>query len=199
MNKLHSYLLLGIISFGIMTFSSCSKEDPVPEKDQEEVGKTSLLLQEVEWDGDFSTGHAHAIDGAAIDTIQFDEQGNAPAGFHLHLHTGRSYKMTLIARDYAGREIQQTFLDRADIHQAVILGAPDGVMDYTYGDDQVGVTGYLHIVKSASTFTLQYLMRHLNPGVKAQVTPDDWNNANYQTKLAGATDLDLKFELHPVE
>ncbi len=199
MNKLRNYLLLGMITFGVLTFSSCSKEDPVPEKDQEEVGKTSLLLQEVTWDGDFRTGHPHAIDGAAVDTIEFDEQGNAPVGFHLHLHTGHSYKLTLIARDYAGREIQQTFLNRADIHQAVILGAPNGVLDYTYGDDQVGVTGYLHIVKGASTFTLQYLMRHLNPGVKAGVTADDWNNTNYQSKLAGATDLDLKFELHPVE
>ncbi|MBW8685634.1 hypothetical protein [Chitinophaga rhizophila] len=199
MNKLRKHLLLGMIALGVMTFASCSKEDPVPEKDQEEVGKTILLLQEVDWHGDFRTGHADAIANAPIDTIQFDEKGNAPVGFHLHLHTGHSYKMTLVARDYAGREIQQTFLERADIHQAVILGAPAGAIDYTYGDEQVGVTGYLHIVKSASTFTLQYLMRHLNPGVKAGVTADDWNNADYQQKLAGATDLDLKFELHPVD
>lgn len=199
MNKLSNYLLMGMIALGLATFSSCSKDDPIAEQDQEEVGRTTLLLQEVGWDGDFRSGHPHEVADAPIDTIQFDEKGNAPAGFHLHLHKGSSYKLTLIARDYAGREIQQTFLERADIHQAILLGAPQGALDYTYGDAQVGVTGYLHIVNTASTFTLQYIMRHLNPGVKANVTADDWNNPNYQSKLAGATDLDLQFELHPVE
>jgi hypothetical protein len=199
MNKFSSYLLTAMIGLAVISFPSCSKDEPVAEQDQEEVGKTTILLQEVEWEGDFRTGHAHEVAGAAIDTIEFDEKGNAPVGFHLHVHTGTSYKMTLIARDYAGREIQQTFQDRADIHQAILLGAPAGVLDYTYADNQVGVDGYLHVVSTASTFTLQYIMRHLNPGVKSGVTADDWNNTEYQRDLAGATDLDLKFEIHPVE
>jgi hypothetical protein len=202
MNKLRNYFSFVLIAASAIAFTACSKDDPIPEQDQEEVGRTLILLQEVDWHGDFRTGHSHAIEGAKIDTVSFDEQGLPPVGFHLHLTEGKSYKMSLIAYDFAGRELQQTFLERADIHQAVILGAPDGILDYTYGDAdnaQVGVTGYLHVLEVAPTFTLQYLLRHLNEGVKAGLTADDWNNKNYQSKFAGATDLDLKFEIHPVE
>jgi hypothetical protein len=102
--------------------------------------------------------------------------------------------------------MQQEFLDKHDIHQAFIPGAPVGVLTYVYADRDadnkkvnVGVTGYLTVDEHTDTgFTFRYVLRHLNPGVKAGITAADWNNENFSTRFAGANDLDLKFEFHPV-
>jgi len=125
-------------------------------------------------------------------------------GTHLHLEEGKSYRLQLKATDFAGRETQQTFVQRADIHQAFILGASADVLTYEYADKDaagksvnVGVTGYLTVLKESETFVLRYVMRHLNPGVKANIKASDWNNVNF-AQFTGANDLDLKVEVHLV-
>lgn len=192
-------LAFALLSLGFIACSiSCSKDDPEPEVPQEEIGSAKLTFTEVEWHGD----HADELEDPEIVEVEFDEEGLPPVGAHLHLDVGKTYRLTLSAKDFAGREgAEQEFLEESDIHQIFILGAPEGVLDYEYADPdnkRVGVTGYLHVLEAADSFVFNFILRHLNSGVKANITADDWNNPDY-TKFGGENDLDLKVEVHVVE
>lgn len=191
-------LTLALLSLGFITFlSSCSKDDPEPEIPQEEVSRAKLTFTEVEWHGD----HADDLEDPETIEVEFDKQGLPPVGTHLHLDVSKTYRLSLTTHDFAGRESQQEFVNDADIHQAFILGAPDGVLDYQYADPnnaRVGVTGYLHILKASDSFVFNFILRHLNAGVKSSISADDWNNPNY-AQFGGENDLDLKVEVHLVE
>ena len=190
---------LGLLSLSFIVFTaSCSKDDPTPEIPQEEIGSTTLTFTEVEWD----TDHAHDLEAPEVVTVTFDEDGLPPVGAHLHLDAGKTYRLTLTATDFVGRPgAEQEFLEESDMHQLFFLGAPEGVLDYQYADadnKQVGVTGYLQVLKLSDSFVFNVILRHLNEGVKAGITADDWNNPEY-TKFSGENDLDLKVEVHVVD
>ncbi len=192
-------LFFALLSLGFLAFvSSCSKDDPEPEVPQEEIGSATLTFTEVEWDED----HAHDLDDPEIVEVTFDESGLPPVGAHLHLDAEKTYRLTLRATDFAGREgAEQEFLEESDIHQIFFLGAPEGVLDYQYADadnKRVGVTGYLHVLKPSDSFVFNVVLRHLEKGAKASITADDWNNTEY-TKFPGENDLDLKVEVHVVD
>lgn len=204
MNKLRHYSLAVLVAIIALTFNAC-KKDPKPEVPEEEIGKAELTFLEVEREAHGDHFHYNPIPDAKPETISFDSKGLAPVGAHMHLTAGKTYKLTLKSFDFANREMQQEFLSKHDIHQAFILGAPAGVLTYVYADRDkdnkkvnVGVTGYLTVDKAAEGFTFRYVLRHLNPGVKANITAADWNDLNFASRFAGANDLDLKFELHPV-
>ncbi|WP_342329184.1 hypothetical protein [Pedobacter sp. FW305-3-2-15-E-R2A2] len=204
MNKLRHYSLAVLVAIIALTFNAC-KKDPKPEIPEEEIGKAELTFLEVEREAHNDHFHYNPIADAKPETISFDSKGLAPVGTHMHLTAGKTYKLTLKSFDFANREMQQEFLSKHDIHQAFILGAPAGVLTYAYADRDkdnkkvnVGVTGYLTVDKASEGFTFRYVLRHLNPGVKANITAADWSDVNFASRFAGANDLDLKFELHPV-
>lgn len=202
MKKLNILTILALILFA---FSSCSKNDPVPEIDQEEVGSAKLIFTEVEREAHGDHYHYNDIKDANVESISFSGSNMVPpVGAHLHLQVGKTYRLDLVATDYLGRETQQTFVQRADVHQAFLLGAPENTLTYVYADRDeankrinVGVKGYLTVEKESKTFVFRYIMRHLNTGVKERITAQDWNNSNF-TQFTGANDLDLKAELHLV-
>jgi len=205
MNKLKNYKFALLIGFIALSFTACKKDDPIAEVPAEEVGTAELSFLEVEAELHDDHYHYHDIAGAVPLSFSFDQAGLPPVGTHAHLTAGKTYKVSLKSYDFAKREMQQEFVSKADIHQAFILGAPEGVLDYVYADRDtenkkvnVGVTGYLTVKKASSGFTFRYVMRHLNPGVKSSITAQHWNAADFATKFSGANDLDLKFELHPV-
>lgn len=197
MKKQRNSILLAFMALGAISIASCSKDDPQPEIPQEEVGEAKLTFTEVGW----QDGQPTEIENPDVITVTF-EDGLPPVGTHAHLEAGKTYRLALTAYDFANREVQQEFVADADVHQAFILGAPDGVLDYTYADPndaRVGVTGYLHVLQATpEDFVFNYIMRHLNEGEKANIGADDWNNPGY-TQFGGANDLDLKLELHLVE
>ncbi|KGE16041.1 hypothetical protein [Sphingobacterium deserti] len=195
-----------ILALSILFFAaSCSKDDPTPEVDQEEVGTAKLIFTEVEREAHGDHAHYNDIQNPEVVTVTFSGADMLPpVGEHLHLEVGKSYRLQLVATDFAGRETQQTFVARADIHQAFILGAPANSLSYEYGDIDangqalnVGVTGYLTVNALANTFTMNYVLRHLNAGVKGRITAADWNNASYN-QFTGENDLDLKVSVHLV-
>ena len=194
-------LSFALLSVGLLTFAaSCSKDDPVPEIPQEEVGSATLTFTEVEWNGN----EAQDVDNPEVVSVTFGQDGLPADGSpsHVHLDVGKTYRMTVAATDFAGREgAEQEFLDDAGIHQLFFLGAPEGVLDYQYADPdgkRVGVTGYLHILQPSESFIFNVVLRHLNEGVKSSITDADWNNPDY-TKFSGENDLDLKVEVHVVD
>ena len=203
--KNYQFILFALIA--LVSFQSCSKDDPNPEVDQEEVSGATLTFTEVEREAHDDHYHYNDIINPEIETISFS--GNdllPPVGAHVHLEVGKTYRFNLVVKDFAGRESQQTFIDRDDQHFAFLLNAPVGTLEAAYADKKtdgssvkVGVVGYVTVVKEAPTFTFRYLMRHLNPGVKASInTKTDIFNTDFQ-KFGGANDMDLKFELHLVK
>ncbi len=203
--KSNIFILFILASF--FTFQSCSKDDPTPEVDQEEVGSATLTFTEVEAEKHDDHYHYHDISNPEVESVEFSgEKFLPPVGAHIHLEVGKSYRFNLKVKDFAGRESQQTFIDRADQHFAFLLGAPTGTLSAEYADKtadgkaaNVGVTGYITVLKASNSFTFRYLLRHLNPGVKSTINPKtDIFNADFN-KFGGANDLDLKVELHLVE
>ncbi len=183
----------------VLFLTSCSKDEPILEIDQEELSTATLIFTPVE---------ENIVDGQTqyiIDTdedpqiVKFTGTQLAPEiGAHVDLAVGHTYQMDLKSTDFLGRESQQSFLTRASTHQAFLLGTPSEAVSFTYGDDQVGVKAYIKILKPSNKSTWQYIMRHLNNGVKDKITSLDWNNTNYN-KFTGANDLLLNFEVHLVE
>lgn len=193
-----------ILFISIFAFSSCKKDEPIAETDQEEVGAASIIFTEVEAEAHGDHYHYSEITNPEVEKIDFTgSQMLPPAGAHTHLEVGKSYRFNVIIKDFAGRETQQSFVEKDDHHFAFILGTPEGTAYVTYSDQKadgtkvkVGVQGYITILKESPTFTARYIMRHLNPKVKESIDPKvDWNNNNF-TSFTGANDLDLKFQLH---
>ena len=203
MKKLKFTAILAIL---FIVASSCSKDDPKPELDQEEVGTATLTFTEVERESHGDHFHYNDIQNAEKETVKFSGTNLLPpTGTHLHLEVGKTYRLSLTATDFAGRETQQTFVERADIHQAFLLGAPAESLTYVYADKDadgkrvaVGVTGYITVNKATDkSFVFRYILRHLNAGVKDKITTADWNNTNF-AQFTGENDLDLKVEIHLV-
>lgn len=201
-----SNIIILLILAASFAFQSCSKDDPTPEIDQEEVSAATLTFTEVKAEiHDDHTDYTE-ITNPEVETVEFSGKDFLPpVGAHLHLEVGKSYRFNLKVKDFAGRESQQTFIERADQHFAFILGAPAGSLAAEYSDKaadgksaHVGVSGYITVLKEAPSFTFRYLMRHLNPGVKESInTKTDIFNTDFN-KFGGANDLDLKIEIHLV-
>ncbi|WP_028298144.1 hypothetical protein [Olivibacter sitiensis] len=189
MNKLRNYLVLGLFALGIVGFSACSKDDPEPENPEEEFAKVIFNFIELEDHGD------HFDETTDTVIVEFGEDGNSTRG-HYDLVEGHTYRLKVVAYDFAGREMQQEFVEDADDHQFFFTGAPDGVLDYVYEDDQVGVTGRFTVLEHADEFVMNAVLRHgLN---KSRATAADWNNPDHAS-FGGSTDMDLRFPLHLVE
>ncbi|GGH26939.1 hypothetical protein FAZ19_18550 [Sphingobacterium alkalisoli] len=190
-----------------LLFQACTKDDPTPEIDQEEVRGLTITFTEVE--GEIHGDHYdyHDIDNPETESIEFTGTDLIPpVGAHVHLEVGKSYRFNIKMLDAHGRETQQTFVDRDDIHYAFILGVPTESLYVEYADTKtdgteanVGVQGYFTVLKPTSTFEMNYVMRHLNAGVKANInTSTDWSATDYR-KFTGANDVDIKFDMHFVE
>jgi len=201
-----NYTFITLIFATILLLSSCSKDNPIPEVDQEEVSGASLRLIEVEAEEHGDHYHYHdLIDGDTTIITFSGENFLPPVDTHVHLEVGKAYKFELTIKDFAGRESQQSFIEREDQHFAFLLGVPTESIIAEYADRKldstkvkVGINGYLRIQKASESFTFRYVMRHLNPGVKEQINPlTDIFNEEFN-KFGGANDIDLKFPMHLV-
>ncbi|MDR2285156.1 MAG: hypothetical protein LBE37_18230 [Sphingobacterium sp.] len=200
------YITILFISIFALT-TACKKDEPTPETDQEEVGSASITFTEVAGEAHGDHYHYTEIENPEVEKIDFTgSQMLPPVGAHTHLEVGKSYRFNVTIKDFAGRETQQSFVEKDDNHFAFILNIPEDHVFVTYSDKKndgtkvkVGVQGYITVLKASSTFTTRYIMRHLNPKVKETIDPKkDWNNTNF-TSFTGANDLDLKFDLHFTE
>jgi hypothetical protein len=173
----------------IVSFTSCSKNDPVPEVDQEEYSTVQIILQHGELVNDkFTASEEKTI-------INFTKEG-IPTPKHVHINEGESYRMTINLL-FDGENINQEIIDEADAHQFFFLGAPDGVFDYQYEDANIGLQGILSVLDHTdSAFDFNIILRHgLN---KNHAAAQLWNSKTH-VQAGGADDLNLKVELHVSE
>lgn len=198
-NILHLFTVISLLVFG-----SCSKDNPVPVTDQEELGSAELIFTEVKVEPHDDHFHYNDFEGAEKQSIKFTGKDLLPpVKAHMHLHVGKTYRFELKATDFAGRPAEQTFIDSEEQHFAFWLNAPASSMKVIFADKKadktrvkVGTVGYISVLKETNAFELRYIMRHLNPGVKSKIDlVNDIQNKDF-TKFGGANDLDLKFEMH---
>lgn len=187
MNRL---LPIALVAGVILTFNACKKDNPEPEVEQEEFKSVIFNFIELVDHGD------HFDQTTDTTKIVFGADGNATKS-HYDLHAGATYRLKVVAYDFAGREMQQEFIEEADEHQLFITGAQEGVLDYVYEDAKVGVTGRLSTLKpSNGSMTLTAVLRH---GLdKSKTTTSDWDNANHAA-FGGSADFTLKFPVHVIE
>lgn len=183
--KISVLALFSVIALGI---TSCKKDNPVPENNQEEFDKTVLRFVELEAHGDHYDEHETAL------TVTFDASGK-PDKSHYHIDAGHKYRLYIDL--YSGGElINDEIIDEASAHQFFFTGAPDGVLNYTY-EDNIGLKGIFEVLEESETFDLNVVLRH---GIRKTDPLLPWNSPRSEyTKHGGADDLNVTFKLHPVE
>ncbi len=223
-NKLAVLAVIGFFSFSL---TSCNKEDNDPIR--EGIERAELTLTEVSGDdleahSDHFDGLGSAVEGESV-TIQFDENGIATSGGHLHLEAEAVYKIELKAWDYTGKEVQNDFIANkatADSYKAFLTGGNFILnLDSDHGGaifqpreqqyaDGTAVSGQFETTGILSYFTighdnegptveLTYVLRKLNSGVKGTITRADWNRNDYASAFPGEDVLKLTFEIHAEE
>jgi len=128
MKKQFKSTALALIGLGMLTVTSCKKDndDPII---REGIERSEIILTEVsgtgvEAHGDHFHGLANAVEGEKT-VIKFNEQGTATANGHLHLEADAIYKMELKAWDYEGNEVQNNYIASqavADQYKAFLIG-----------------------------------------------------------------------------
>lgn len=213
-------LLLGVL---VISFSSCKKDDDEV-KVKEGIKASHLVFTEV--NGEAHGDHFHGLtekEGGETFTVKFDESGNSISGGHLHLEADAVYKIELKAWDHTGKEVHDDFISTkavADQYKAFLVGG-DFVLntetsdesgavfqprEQNYGDgtpvtgkyETTGILSYFTVghANEKPTVEMTYVMRKLNPTLKAGVERTDWNDKNYATKFGGENVLQLRFEVH---
>lgn len=186
------------ILFALLSLTSCTKDEPTPEIDQEELGGAKLIFTAVEKQEIDGKVSYLPVEGEEVQEIKFDDKTFLPeAGAHVDLEEGHTYKMDLIAYDFLKREVQQTFLNKPENHQAFLLGADEKILSFEYGDEHnVGISNYITIHEGDKKVQLQYIMCHLTAAAKQTLKASDWNNPDISV---GSVDLKLVFEVHLVK
>lgn len=210
----------------IIGFASCKDDnltELAPEGIQRStLTLTEIVGETVHAHGDHFHGLADGKEGDII-VVSFDEQGEATKNGHLHLEAGAIYKMELQAWDYQGKDVQQDFVTTKSVassYKAFLVGGSfilntdseteDGAIfqprEQMYGDGTVvdgkyeatGIVSYFTVGadNEGATKAVSYVLRKLNPGVKAAIERTDWNRSDYETAFQGENVLALKFEIH---
>lgn len=226
MKKQNKFAVLALVGLTVFSVVSCDKDDdadPIPDGIQRaELILTEVAGESLHPHGDHFHGLGDAVEGEST-VIQFNENGIATANGHLHLEADAVYKIQLKAWDYTGKEVQDDFIatkGEADNYKAFLIGGefilnPDtedesGAIfqprEQAYGDgtavggaaETTGILSYFTIghANEGATKEVTYVLRKLNPGVKASITRSHWNRGDYAEAFPGENVLELNFEIH---
>lgn len=189
MNRLRKISIIALVSIIGLSFTACKKDNPVIENDQEDFDGTTITL---------TAGHFHGTefhaDGDDPIVVTFSATNTNASPSTIDLHEGESYLMEINIFQ-KGKNINADF-DAKD-HQFFFTGAPNGVLDYEYKDENLGLKGLL-IVKSTSVngFDLNVILRHgLN---KQHASAQAWNSITY-AQAGGTDDFNRKFKIFALE
>ena len=171
---MNRYTLFSLISlFLVMSigFSSCKRDDPVLEDDQEEFDSVELLF---------------TLIGNPEQTVKvvFNRFGSPEQEKYKFLKNEK-YKMDIYLF-HDGEDITPEVEDESLEHQFFFFAPASAVTDYSYQDNQLGLKGIIQFGNASSQFNLKILLRHgLN---KKHPSAQLWNSPNY-IEAGGVDDL----------
>lgn len=211
----------------VAAFTACKKDKDDPIK--EGIERAELIFTEVDGHahGDHFHDLADKV-GVTPIVVKFNNKGAAISGGHMHIEAEAVYKIQLKAWDYTGKEVQNDFIASktiADNYKAFIVGGnlilnanttdESGAIfqprETTYGDgtavsgaggiSTTGILSYFTVghANEGATKEVSFILRKVNPGVKANITRNDWNRNDYATTFSGQDVLKLNFEVHAEE
>lgn len=167
---------------GLLTFSSCKKEDPVHEHDQEEYDKIVV---------NFIKLNANGNETNDTTAITLDAHGDATPS-SITLGSDQSYRvmMNLYSHD---ESINAEIIADADEHQFFFFANPStAIATYEYRDGQIGLDGKMTF-QGVGNANLNIILRHGLDKTHADALP--YNNPNYRN-AGGADDLNITFPVH---
>lgn len=176
-NKINKYTVLSIFLLLVISFSSCKRNDPVLEDDQEEYDAVEVVFTQLN-------------DPSKTVKVIFNRNGFTEE-VNYELRKNENYQMEISLFHDEGN-INQEVIDTADEHKFFFFAPDKAVLDYQYLDDELGLKGEISFGDYPERFDLKILLRHGldkgNPAAKA------WNSDNY-VQAGGVDDLLLKIPI----
>lgn len=201
MKKSPSLLTVLFLSLGIF-LSSCEKDDPVPEIDQEVITELTLSFTELN-DAD------EPIPGAGFEVSANDVEGislgSSPSIEVIDsFEAGKKYQLNIFLYNHiAGEDVTEEVAEHGEEHLFYFLGTSlvgeNAFLSYTYGDTDehgqpIGLKGKITVgeVSAGTTGSFRVVLRHgLDKNFLGASTP---NFENMQS-AGGESDLDITFEV----
>ncbi|UCS92917.1 hypothetical protein KZP23_19965 [Echinicola marina] len=181
--------------------TSCSKDDPVPELDQEVITDVTLTFTEVDESG-LSIGSSMDFVASSEGGLSLD--GNLDIETIIGLESGKSYRMEITAYNgIADEDITEEIEEEADEHQFYFLGSAfvgeNSFMEYAYDDtdtngNPIGLNGIVKVDENlvSNSGKIRIVLRHdLDKSFTGADNPH-WEN---YVQAGGESDLDLSFEV----
>ncbi len=177
MNKISIYTALSIFLLLAISISSCKRNDPILEDDQEEYDAVEVLFTQLS-------------DSSKTVKVIFNRNGFTEAS-NYQLFKNEEYRVE-ISLFHDGEIINQEIEDEADEHKFFFFAPKNAVLNYQYFDEDIGLRGEISFGDYPERFDLKILLRHgldkNNPAGKA------WNSSTY-VEAGGVDDLELKIPI----
>jgi hypothetical protein len=194
--------LLTIIIPLTFIISSCEKDDPVPEIDQEVITNVTLKFTEVNELNEPIAGSSFEVEAEDAQGISL---GDSPQiGTISSLQPGKKYLLDIdLYNSIADESITEEIAEDDEEHQFYFLGTSlvgeAAFLSYTYIDldennNPVGLQGYVTVDETipVNNGTFRVILRHdLNKDFSGA------NNPNFETfeQAGGESDLDITFQV----
>ncbi len=194
---------LWIPVFLLMTlfWTSCSKDDPVPEIDQEVITEVTLTFTEID-ESRTEIGTALEYQASAAEGIALG--GNLDIDIISGLQTGKRYLLEITAyNNIADEDITVEIQEAGAEHQFYFLGSAfvgnQSFMGYEYDDqDQngnpIGLKGIVTVDNSleSNTGDFRLVLRHDSDKEFEGANNPHWENF---AQAGGESDLDITFDV----
>ncbi|AGA79260.1 hypothetical protein [Echinicola vietnamensis] len=198
MKKLSVLTLIAMVSVALL---SCSKDDPVPELDQEVITNVSLTFTEVDENDD--------IIGSAMEYNASSDEGLGLGGDVViddidGLVSGKRYLLKITAfNGIANEDVTEEIEEEGDHHQFFFVGSAfignTSFLEYAYADEDedgnpIGLMGYVTVNENAGSENgiFNLVLRHdLDKNHEGADNPS-WENF---VQAGGESDLDIDFDV----
>ncbi|MDM1294081.1 hypothetical protein HX021_07200 [Sphingobacterium sp. N143] len=165
-------IFLFVATFAVL-FTSCKKDDPVHEHDNEEIQSIKFTF----------------TDENSKEQVELSVNATDSKEKELILKKGGDYKLLINMYDFEGHEVTQEIKDDAEDHQFFFVGPTSDQVKFTYLDAQIGLASRWEIKQQAPAKPMNVVLMHgLN---KQKVSPENWNSINYESLGGGTKDINV--------
>lgn len=195
MKNLQKFPLFLLIT-GLIAFSSCDSEDPVPENDGEVITDVTLVFTELDASGN-AIGTPLEFKASDSEGI---EVGESPTVETVSLSAGKTYQLDIeVLNSIENEDITEEIIEEADEHQFYFLGSAfigsSAPLSYAYNDpsgELIGVRGTVTVIANPvfNNGQMRLVLRHdLDKNYPGADNPNFEGFAN----AGGESDLDIEF------